>query len=114
MGAAVAGTTSFRPAPSYTTLRDVTLLLGIAAIVLGVMGKRKAGRGASPSGRGAAHRGKAQAGLLLGVLTTVLSILLPVLAIALLSGESSDLRRSVEDLIQREQVEGTQPGPEAR
>jgi hypothetical protein len=26
MGAAVAGTTSFRPAPSYTTLRDVTAL----------------------------------------------------------------------------------------
>lgn len=78
------------------------------------MGKRKAGRGASPSGRGAAHRGKAQAGLLLGVLTAVLSILLPVLAIALLSGESSDLRRSVEDLIQREQVEETQPAPQAR
>ena len=34
MGAAVAGTTSFRPAPSYTTLRDVTTLPEIRDLLL--------------------------------------------------------------------------------
>lgn len=94
---------------SLGTLFPVSLVLGIGAVVLGVIGRRKANRGAGPSGRRGGHGGKALAGLWLGVLTALLSIALPVIAIAALSGDS-DLRRSVEDLTRGEEIE--QPVPE--
>lgn len=86
---------------SLGTLFIIALPLGIAAIVLGVIGKRKAGgRGRDGDGHGhagAKHRGKARAGLWLGLVTTILSVLALIGAIALFSGNAG-IQDEIRDL----------------
>ncbi len=84
---------------SLGTLFIIALPLGIAAIVLGVIGKRKAGgRGRDGRGHaGAKHRGKARAGFWLGLATTILSVLALIGAIALFSGNAG-IQDEIRDL----------------
>ena len=97
---------------SLGTLFIVALPLGIAAIVLGVVGKRKAGgRGSDGHGHaGAKHRGKARAGFWLGLVTTILSILALIGAVALFSG-GEGFQDEIRDLApqQEPQTPGVDP-----
>lgn len=82
---------------SLGTLFIVALPLGIAAIVLGVIGKRKAGGRGRHGHAGAKHRGKARAGFWLGLVTTILSVLALIGAIALFSGNAG-IQDEIRDL----------------
>ena len=73
---------------SIGILSPLTLALGIAGFVLGLIGKRRVDRGVTARGRGLAV-----AGLVLGLVAAVLSLLAVALfTIGLLSGGSGDSR----------------------
>lgn len=89
---------------SLGTLFIVALPLGIAAIVLGVVGRRRAdGRGRDGHPAGAGHGGKARAGFWLGLVTTVLSVLALIGAVALFSNQG--FQEQIRDLVPQEAPE---------
>ena len=100
---------------SLGTLFIVALPLGIAAIVLGIVGKRKTGgRGRDSLGHGhvgAKHRGKARAGFWLGLVTTILSILALIGAIALFSG-GEGIQDEIRDLAPPQAPQAPEVAPE--
>ena len=98
---------------SLGTLFIVALPLGIAAIILGVVGKRKAGgRGRDGHGHaGAKHRGKARAGFWLGLVTTILSILALIGAIALFS-DGEGIQDEIRDLAPQQEPQAPEVDPE--
>jgi hypothetical protein len=82
------------------------LLLGIPAIVLGVMGRRKV-----KQGRSMQHGGLAMGGLITGIISTVLGVIfiaLLVVGIAFLSSSSGGIQEEIERQ-QRELQEQQQP-----
>jgi len=81
----------------------IALPLGIAAMVLGRVGRRKVDRGETHSGRGAAR-----AGWIMGLITTVLSVLAILLVAAGIYalGGLGGLEREVEQ--QQQQIERQQ------
>jgi uncharacterized membrane protein len=68
--------------------------VGIAAIVLGVMGRRKVARGETTQ-----HRGIATGGLVTGIISTVLGLVVLIafiVGIAFLSSNSSEFQQELE------------------
>lgn len=77
----------------------VALPLGLAAMWLGSMGRRKVDRGLTHSGRGAAR-----AGWIMGLITTVLSVVVALLILvgALALGGLTELQREAEQQQQQQ------------
>lgn len=78
---------------AFLTVGVLGVVLGIAAIVLGVKGRRKVSQG-----RTTEHRGIATGGLVTGIIATILGLIIIVflaIGIALLSS-SGDLQREIE------------------
>ena len=65
------------------------LMLGIAALVLGIVGRGRVRRGVTRE-----HDGKALAALILGIVSVVLSLVILALGVAILSDE--DTQREIE------------------
>ncbi|MBA3422628.1 MAG: DUF4190 domain-containing protein [Thermoleophilaceae bacterium] len=78
---------------AFLTVGVLGVVLGVAAIVLGVKGRRKVSQG-----RTTQHRGIATGGLVTGIIATILGVIilaLVVIGFALLSS-SGDLQREIE------------------